>query len=371
MAQMRCLLPLLALLVALPAQAQTPPIFEVAWTAPLVQPATNAWKPRERGGVVLSPSGTYLYAAATSGLHAFVTRSGAPLWKLTTTERVDGLPVIFDGNIYAATMAGVVHAANALTGKPIWDEPARTELSVQSPLAADARHVYIAADPGVLIALHRDSGKPSWRYNGDVGRDFLVEGQGGALVIGSLVYLGTPGGKLVALSARDGGLTWSIALDRGEHGPYTDVDTTPVRVARPGGDWLLAASHSGGLHAVTAAEGNLVWHYESEGLGAPQIEGDRIYVMSALGQLHVLDLATGQRIFARKVGGNVAGTLVLAPGGIALVPCELGLDAVSLSTGRDLSRAGNEFGFSAPPRVWGQYAYAVSNGGILYALALR
>ena len=372
MAPLRCLLcSALLLVLALPAHAQTPPIFQVAWSAPLVEPMTNAWKPRERGGVTLSPSGTYLYAAATTGLHAFVTATGAPLWKLATTERVDSAPVVFDGKVYAATMAGVIYAVDGVTGEPLWPEPARTELSVQSPLAADARHIYVAADPGVLIALHRENGKPSWRYNADVGRDFLVEGQGGPLVVGGLVFLGTPGGKLVALGARDGGLTWSVPLDRGDHGPYADVDTTPVLVHRSGGDWLLAASHSGGLFAVTAAEGNTVWHYEAEGIGPPQVLGDRVYAISALGQIHVVDLATGKRILARKIGGNVSGNVALAPGGIALVPCEMGLDAVSLETGRDLSRAGNEFGFTAPPRVWGQIAYAVSNGGILYALALR
>ena len=54
MAPLRCLLcSALLLVLALPAHAQTPPIFQVAWSAPLVEPMTNAWKPRERGGVVV------------------------------------------------------------------------------------------------------------------------------------------------------------------------------------------------------------------------------------------------------------------------------------------------------------------------------
>jgi len=275
------------------------------------------------------------------------------------------------------------------TGRKLWAEPTRLESAVQAPVAVDSDHVYVVADPGSIAALHRASGKPAWRHNAEVIREFLVEGQGGALAMRGLVYVGLPSGKLLALAARDGGVTWEVALEQSERSPYADVDSTPVWVARQGpartsasrsradaraaagNDWLLAASHSGGLHALAAADGAAIWRYDAEGLGQPAVQGGRVFAVSAIGELHVIDLNSGQRLLARKLGGGVAGTIALSSLGVALVPSEGGLDAVSMWTGHGIRRAATESGFSAPPLVLGQWAYAVSNGGVLYALALR
>lgn len=353
------------------------PTLQVQWRAPLSDPPSTAWKPRENGGIILSPRGTYLYAASVTGLSAFVTASGLPLWKLPTSERVDARPVLYGSVLYAATSAGTVHALDARTGKALWPEPARLDVAVQGPLAADARSVFVPADPGMLFSLAKDTGKPNWTYRTEVQRDFLVSGQGGALVAGNLVFVGMPNGKLVALAARDGGLTWEVALDRSDRSPYADVDSTPVLVPRRSkdgkpADWLLAASHSGGLHAVLAADGSHVWNYDAEALGDPVVVGDRIYVVSADGSLHVVRLADGQRIFARKLANPVAGQLaVVQEEGVLLVPSEAGLDLVSMATGMLVTRAQTETGFASRSVVWDHNAYSLSNGGVVYAFTVR
>lgn len=365
---------------AMSASAQ-PSSLHTLWRAALVEPAPTAWKPREHGGVAVSPSGTYLYAASAAGVKAFVAATGQPLWDLPTPERVDSRPVVHGGVVYAATLAGAVHAVDGRTGRRLWREPARLESAVQAPLAADDSHVYVVADPGSIAAIGRVTGKPVWRHNAEIIREFLVEGQGGPLAIGGLVYVGLPSGKLLALAARDGGVTWEVALERGERSPYADVDSTPVLVPRSGRnakakdggtpDWLLAASHSGGLFALAAADGGQVWHYDAEALGQPVVHQGRVYAVSAVGELHVVDLETGRRIVARRLGGGASGTVAVTSAGIALVPTETGLDAVSMWTGRGVQRSMVEAGFFAAPAVVGDLAYAVSNGGVLYAFALR
>lgn len=370
-------MPLLtASLASAPVLAREPNL-QVHWRAPVLDPPSTGWKPRENGGVILSPSGTYLYVAAVTGLSAFVTATGQLAWRLPTSERIDARPVLRGPVLYTATSAGTVYALDARTGKALWPEPAKLDVAVQGPLAVDARSLYVVADPGVLFSLSNQTGKPNWTYKTEVQRDFLVSGQGGALAAGNLVFVGTPAGKLVALSARDGGLTWEVALDRPDRSPYADVDTTPVLVPRKGpdgkpADWLLAASHSGGLHAVQAADGSHAWTYEAEALGEPVVEGDRVFVLSAEGALHVLRLRDGQRLYARKLPGTVAGTLAPMPEqGVLLVPSETGLDLVDMATGLPTQRVLTETGFAATPVVWDRNVYAISNGSVVYAFTLR
>jgi outer membrane protein assembly factor BamB len=372
------------LLAALPSVASAQNV-NVLWRAQMATPPPMAWKPREHGGITLSPHGTWLYAASATGLRAYVASTGEELWSAATTERVDSKPVVENGAAYAVTRAGNVYAFDAVTGHALWPEPSRLQAAVQAPLAADASRIYVAADPGAVVALNRLTGKPEWRFNAEVAREFLIEGQSGVLPGGSLVFAGMPGGKLVALGARDGGLTWQVDLSRPSRSPYADVDTTPVLVKRPvvagdknSGDWLLAASHSGGLYALRAADGHQIWHCEIEGMGPPMLHndidhGDRVYVLAATGTLHVIDLATGVVVQSHKMPGNPSGYLAWSDigGGTLLVPTEQGLDLVHASTGIAVSRALLEWGFTAVPQVQGDTAFAVSNGGVLYAMALH
>ncbi len=353
---------------------------QVLWRAQMATPAPMAWKPREHGGVVVSPHGTWVYAASATGLRAYVARTGEELWAAPMTERVDSRPVVDNGAAYAVTRAGAVYALDAVDGHALWPEPSRLQAAVQAPLAADAQRLYVAADPGAVVALNRSTGKPEWRYNAEITREFLIEGQSGVLPGGSLVYAGMPGGKLVALGARDGGLTWQVDLSRPSRSPYADVDTTPVLVKRPvqpddptSGDWLLAASHSGGLFALRAADGHEVWHCDLEGMGPPLVHAGRVYVLAATGTLYAVELETGKILSHQKLPGNPSGHLAWSDlgGGTLWVPTEQGMDLVRAANGMAVSRALLEWGFTAVPQVLGDRAFAVSNGGILYALAMH
>ncbi len=361
---------------------QALPTFEVVWRTPMVVKPESYWKPREHGAVIADPSGQTLYVPCTGGVRAVQASNGKEIWRFDTPEHVDGTPALFAGTLYAATTAGAVYALDAASGAPVWAQPTRLEAGVEAPLAADITQVYLVADPGAVIALDRMTGRPAWRYSAEVTRDFLIEGQGGVLPYGKLVVAGLPNGKLVALAVRDGGLTWSVDLANTARSHYADIDSTPVLVKRPqghgskekfAGDWLLAASHSGGLFAVTASEGAVVWQIKVEAMGQPVVRDGFVYAVSSLGELHKLELASGRRVFARKWAGAVSGQLAVtdASRGLVLVPNEGGLDAAAMTDGAQMARAMNENGYFAAPLLLGGRVYSLSNGGILYAMALH
>lgn len=361
---------------------QTLPTFQVVWRTPMVVKPESNWKPREHGAVIADPSGQMLYVPCTGGVRAVQSSNGKEIWRFDTPEHVDGTPALYAGTVYAATTAGAVYALDAMSGLPLWAQPTRLEAGVEAPLAVDSTQVYLVADPGAVIALDRVTGKPAWRYSAEVTRDFLIEGQAGVLPYGKLVVAGLPNGKLVALAVRDGGLTWSVDLANAARSKYADIDSTPVLIKRPqvrgskqqfAGDWILASSHSGGLFAVTATDGAVVWQLKVEAIGQPVVRDGFVYAMSALGELHKIELTSGRPVFARKWAGLVSGQLAVtdASRGLVLVPNEGGLDAASMTDGAQSARAMNENGFFAAPLLLGGRIYSLSNGGILYAMALH
>ncbi len=345
----------------------------VQWRTAVASSGT-AYKPREAASPLLSSDGRTVWVGTAAGVSAVDTASGRVLWQAATTDPVAGRPVAVQlpgessATLYAATMAGAVHAWHAQSGAPRWAQPSRLDVPVRSPLTADNRYVYVVADPGSVQALDPLTGRPVWRWSTVVDREYLIEGQGGALARDGVVYSGTPTGKLVALSARDGALLWETTLEQPQRSPYGDVDSTPVWSQGPGGQaMVLAASHSGGLCAVAPQDGRVLWRYDAEALGQPLLTSGGIVSVAALGTLHVIDLR-GQPKLVRKLPGPTAGVAAWLGADLLAVPTETGMLLVRWRDGVTLRHIDAELGFAAAPLQAGGLTLALANSGDLWGL---
>ena len=353
-------------------------ILQVQWRM-AAAPDQRQFRPREPAEPLASADGSMVWLTSGAGLVAVSTRQGHEIWRQTTTEPMVGRAVLADlpaegtaaawgPTLYAATLGGRLYALNPLTGAPRWPAPMQLEVAVHSGLAADKRYVYASADPAMLLAIDRGSGKPVWRWSTLVDRDYVIEGQGSPAVVGNSVYFGTPTGRLVALSARDGALLWEATLELRDKSPYGDVDSTPVFITTTQGPAVVATSHSGGICAVAVEDGRLLWRYAAEGLGQPVVTPDGIVAVSALGEIHLVD-KLGRRKLARKLTDPVVGVAVALTGGLILVPSERGLDVVRLSDLRVLERLANEAGFGAAPVLVHGTVVALANNGMAFGLS--
>lgn len=353
-------------------------LVDIRWRTPL-HPTPDLFRPRHAAPALVAKDGSLAWFATASALVALSPADGRERWRQPSREPLVGRPVVADlpaegtaaawgPTLYAATLGGRLYALDPTSGQPRWPEPVQLDAAVQSGLAADGRYVFAAAAPAMLLAMDRGTGKPAWRWSTLVDRDYLIDGQGAPTVHAGVVYFGTASGKLVALSARDGALLWDASLERKERSPYGDVDSTPVVVAGPRGTVVLASSQSGGLCALAADDGRLLWRYDGEGLGDPVLVPGGIVVASALGELHLLDWK-GRRKRARKLADPIAGSIAVIGDGLALIPSERGLDVVRLADLRPLLRLASETGFEAPLAMAGNTVLAVTNGGV--ALGLR
>lgn len=360
-------------LAATPALAVTRDLsLTVEWQKALGDKPSDAWRPREQAQPILSPKGSFLYFSVPEGLLAWDRRSAQPLWRKPTAERIVGRPALHGAQIFAATLDGQVHALDAKSGAPVWKEPTRLGVTVRGPLAADARHVYVPADPPAVIALDRRTGQPAWRWTATVDRPFTVEGQSGVLLVGDQAIFGTATGKVVSVSARDGGMTWETPLEDATRSPYGDVDQTPLLVPRAGGEpWVLAVSQSGGLAALASGDGKVQWQLAEEALGQVYLQGNLVVTVSALGKLLVVRVEDGKVLRSVLLPSSPSGQLAFVEGGFALVPHEAGLDVLDWKAGVVRSRLATEVGFSAAPLVHEGVAWALSNAGVLYALRVR
>ena len=113
-------------------------------------------------------------------------------------------PVIANGTVYLGTLAGVLHAIDATTGKDRW------QFRVAGPIlhaaAVDSDRVYFGCADGSIHAVSAGDGKSQWQIHTD-----------GAVwnapaVHHGLVFLGTRDGRLLALEGSIGKTRWTASL---------------------------------------------------------------------------------------------------------------------------------------------------------------
>jgi outer membrane protein assembly factor BamB len=232
---------------------------EMGWTyQAIAEPARimKAAAPVVSDGVV--------YAPFSSGeLMAINADSGQTVWEqvlaqsnrtnaLSEIRDISGHPVVYKGEVLAASHSGVFQAMNATTGEPTWTVPVD---SVNSPwVAGDV--VYLVSLTGELICVNRDSGQIYWlkdldegAKNAKVKTGFLGLGKpkvgedstewAGPFMASDKLVMVTSKGQAIALDPKTGNVTNTLNLG----GP---AYLTPIAV----GDKLFVVTDDAKLVAI-------------------------------------------------------------------------------------------------------------------------
>lgn len=196
--------------------------------------------------------------------------------------------------------------------------------------------LYVANGNGSVSAIDGSSGAKRW----SVKTSELYTGTAGN---GSLVFVGTKSGKLLALSATDGNKVWEQDL-------YGAPTTTPVLADSR----VIIRTIGGAVESFDAQTGEPSWAYMVQtpdislrGGAAPLVVGKHLLVPTDLGLLGYLNADTGAVIWAQSVsharGGSAMARLAdidaapVVSDNIAYVPVvKTGIAAVALSNGRKL-----------------------------------
>ncbi len=238
-------------------------------------------------------------------------------FKPGTDRGMESTPLVVEGVMYVAGVAGRVHALDAQTGRPLWQFEPPLDLKnsraaccdlVNRGLAVKDGRVYVGAFDGILYALDARDGKLIWKTDTIVDRKLSYSVTGAPQIAGNVVVIGNGGaeydsrGYVSAYSLTDGALKWrfytvpgdpskpqeSAALERAvktwqgrwwERGgggnawdaitydPQTGLvyfgtangaPTSLTHRSPGGGDNLFVAS----ILAVKADSGEYVWHYQ-------------------------------------------------------------------------------------------------------------
>ncbi|MDB5470966.1 MAG: dehydrogenase [Caulobacter sp.] len=182
----------------------------------LVEPARilSASSPAASGDVIVA-------AFASGELVALRGGNGNDLWNnalsrasrtnaLSEIRDVAGRPVIFKGDVYAASHSGVFAAVDLRSGQPRWSVPVS---SITTPWPA-GDVVYIISRAGEVICVSRDSGKVHWIKDLNEGIKKTKDRTlffGPVLASDKLIVVSSDG-RALALNPKTGEVTKTIKL---------------------------------------------------------------------------------------------------------------------------------------------------------------
>ncbi|TYK67385.1 outer membrane protein assembly factor BamB [Colwellia echini] len=251
-------------------------------------------------------------------------------------------------------VAELTELENAFEVEVLWDrdigEGVQDYFSRIKPIIAYDK-VYSASRMGYVMALEKDTGDTIWKVDlSDINdeRSFW-QARVSALVSGgpiagmNKIFIGTENGDVYALDAETGAMIWQAKI-KGEVIAQPSIDS----------GILVVNSSSGLLKAFDANTGDDLWEIEQDvpaltlrGISAPTIASGGVIVGSAKGDVNVYILSTGQTGWATEVGEATGSTELQRVVDVDSAPVVFGdkvyvisargnLVAIELSSGRIL-----------------------------------
>lgn len=208
--------------------------------------------------------GSMIVAIDNEGkVSSYDSQTGHHLWQVNLDVPVTAGAGGGDGLIIIGTQDGEVLALDETTGTLRWRHTLSSE--VLAPPKATMGVVVVRTADGRMSGLSASDGQVLWNYQRSVPL-LSLRGASAPILADDKVLAGYANGKLVALSIADGKVIWekSVAVPRGrtELDRLVDIDSDPV------------------------------------------VRDGKIYVVAYHGQVAVLDLSTGRKLWARDMSSR-------------------------------------------------------------------
>lgn len=316
-------------------------------------------------------SGNTVYAAGAAGqVAAFDVKSGKPVTRINTGQRLSGGVAASGSLVLVGTSKGEVLAYDA-GGKQLWKAQLAGE--VLAPPAVEGSLVVVRAGDGRIYGLDATTGSRRWVYQRSTPA-LSLRSYSGVMLERGAIFAGFPGGRLVALTASTGAVGWDsvVALPKGttELERVADVMGLPV----VDGDRVCAVAYQGRVACFDTQSGTTIWARDLSSFAGMDADHRGAYITDDKNAIVALDKSNGgslwkqDKLFGRGVSAPLAfGRYVIVgdyEGYVHLLSREDGSFAGRVPT--DGSAIG-----AAPLAIDGDTILVQTRKGGLFAIALQ
>jgi len=274
-----------------PKMAPLPPLNATAevrtvWSASVSKAGDYAFTPAVVDNVV--------YAAAANGTVSRI-EDGKAVWKINVGQPLSAGVGANARLVVVATPKGEVLAFSAEDGKALWKARVSSEV-LAAPAVGDDGVAVKSGDNQVFLLDAGDGGR-KWAYQRST-PPLSVRSAGSPVFADRYLFVGYPGGKLVALALQNGAPVWegAVALPKGA----TELDRVADIVASPviDGRQICAVAFQGRVACFDMGQGGaMVWSRDISSVSGLAMDGRYLFVTDDKGVVYGLDRLSGSSLW--------------------------------------------------------------------------
>ena len=252
--------------------------------------------------------GSSVYVASANGTVMRID-DGVQAWKINAEQTLSGGVGADAKRVVVGSPKGDLLAFSSTDGTLLWKAKASSE--ILSPPALGEGLVVVRSGDNTLTAYDVQDGRRKWVYQRPMPA-LSLRVTAAPLIDGKYVFVGFPGGKLIAVSVANGAALWdgTVALPKGttELDRVADITSVPVISGRT----ICSVAFQGRVACFDLTSGNLIWAREMSSSAGLTIDGRYLYVTDDKGAVHALDMASGaslwkqDKLFLRRLTAPVA-----------------------------------------------------------------
>jgi outer membrane protein assembly factor BamB len=277
---------------------------------------TNTTEVRTLWSASIDKAGDYNFVPAVVNGAVFVAgrdgtikklEDGKVVWKIDAGQPLSAGVGANASLVLVGTPKGDVLAFSTEDGKSVWQAKVSSEV-LAAPVISDAGVAVRSGDNRVVLLDALDGGR-KWVYQRST-PTLSVRSSASPVFADNYVFVGFPGGKLVALSIQNGAPVWegAVALPKGA----TELDRVADIVAPPviEGRQVCAVAFQGRVACFDLGQsGALVWSRDISSAAGIALDGRYLFVTDDKGSVHALDRLSGSslwkqdKLLNRRVSG--------------------------------------------------------------------
>ena len=308
-----------------------------------------------------------VYAAARDGAIVKL-EDGKIVWKINAGQPLSAGVGANARLLVVGTPKGDVLAFSAADGKPLWQAKASSEI-LAAPTVGDDGVAVKSGDNRVFLFDALD-GARKWFYQRST-PPLAVRGTGSPVFADRYLFVGFPGGKLVALSLHNGAPVWEgpVAMPKGA----TELDRVADVVAAPAieGRQICAVAFQGRVACFDMGQsGALIWSRELSSAAGVALDGRYLFTTDDKGAVHAMDRLSGSSLWKQdKLLNRLVSAPAIRRGMIAVADGEGFLHFLSREDGSFVARLKTDgSAVRAPVQPFGGGFLVQTTGGTLTAI---
>ena len=206
-----------------------------------------------------------------------------------------------DGLVLMGTGDGRVIAREADSGKVRWVAKVSSEV-LAAPTAGSGITVVRTGD-GRLYGLNSATGAELWVYERSV-PTLTLRGVAPPVIEEDITMAGFDNGRFAAVNLKAGKMVWesplAVPTGRSDLERMVDVDSAPVIV----GTMAYVSSFQGAVVALSITDGKILWTREVSSYEELSVGDDRVYVTDDKGTVWALEAKTGASLWKQDALAN-------------------------------------------------------------------